>query len=315
MRSLVAISAVITLADGIASYIERLRRRGRAANTLAAYQSDLTQYALYVDARGDSALIGLQSQRQVSGWLDALSAEGVIERSQSRKLTVLRGFFRFARAEGWLGHDPTGDESVKFRAKRVIAPEMDALWLLVESIPRATRNDLRDRAMLRLALDSAIRIGECAALDIPGVGSQSTIDLPRKLVHVVGKGGDTETVAINDRTVRVVEEWLHIRPFAAVDGEVALFVSNRGRRMSRQGLHEMFKLRARGAGLSDLHWHLMRHRRIGQIYDTLGAKVAQAHARHANTATTENVYGHHGESTTRALIRNHADLDAGRLSQ
>lgn len=308
------LSQAIDLRDGLAHYLDRLRRRGRAANTLAAYGSDLGQYVDYVQGRGDATLVALQSQRQVSGWLDALSAARVSERSQARKLTVLRGFFRFAQAEGWLGHDPAAGEGVKFRAKRVIAPEMDALHALVEGIPRASRNDLRDRALLRLALDAAIRIGEAAALDIPGVGSQSSIDLPRKLLHVVGKGGNTETVSINDRTVRFVEEWLQVRAYMARDGETALFVSARGTRVSRQQLHEICKARAKAAGLdAGFTWHMFRHRRIGEIYDALGAKVAQAHARHLHTSTTENEYGHHGASKVRNLIRSHADLDAGRV--
>lgn len=308
------LTTAIDLRDGLALYLDRLRRRGRAANTLAAYESDLAQYVAHVERRGDSTLVALQSNRQVSGWLDALSAARVSERSQARKLTVLRGFVRFARAEGWLGHDPTAGEGVKFRAKRIIAPEMDALHAMVEGIPLASRNDIRDRALLRLALDGAIRIGEAAALDIPGVGSQSSIDLARGLVHVLGKGGDTETVSINERTVRAVEAWLQVRAYVARDGEVALFVSARGTRISRQQLHDMCKARARAAGLdAGFTWHMFRHRRLGEIYDTLGAKVAQAHARHASTTTTETIYGHHGQSKVRSLIRQHADLDAGRV--
>lgn len=308
------LTTAIDLRDGLAHYLERLRRRGRAANTLQAYGSDLAQYVQHVEGRGDSTLVALQSNRQVSGWLDALSAARVSERSQARKLTVLRGFVRFARAEGWLAHDPTAGEGVKFRAKRIIAPEMDALHALVESIPRASRLDLRDRALLRLALDGALRIGEAAALDMPGVGSQSSIDLPRKLVHVVGKGGDTQTVSINDRTVRFLDEWLRVRDYMARDGEVALFVSARGARVSRQQLHEICKARAKAAGLdAGFTWHMFRHRRIGEIYDALGEKVAQAHARHSSPATTGTIYGHHGETKMRSLIRQHADLDAGRV--
>lgn len=313
---LTMLTAAVALDDGASLYIERLRRRGRSANTLYSYSTDLRQYGSYVRSRGDSELVALQAQRQVEGWLDALSAAGVTTRSQSRKLTVLRTFFKFAKVEGWIGHDPTSQVAVRFRAKRVIAPELDALHRMVDGIPRDSRMNIRDRAMLRLALDAAIRIGECAALDIPGVGSQSTVDLQRKLVHVVGKGGDTETVAINDRTVAFVEEWLRIRPFAAADGEHALFVSARGVRISRQMLHVMCKRRAADAGLeSGFSWHMFRHRRIGQIFEQLGSRVAQAHARHAATSTTENIYGHHSETRMRALIRGQADIDAARAQQ
>jgi len=303
------LTCAISLCDGIARYLDRLRRRGRASNTIKSYTTDLGQYVLHVRDRADATLIALQSTRSVSAWLDRLSAEQVSPRSQARKLVVLRGFFKYCKTEGWIGHDPTAGESVRFRSRRVTAPEMAALMAMVEGIGRNNRMDRRDRAMLRLALDGALRISEVAGLDIPGSGSQCTIDIKRQLVHVAGKGGDTQTVAVNERTIRAVEEWLQIRSGMAGEGETALFVSTRGTRLSRQSLHVICKRRGEAAGLPALHWHLLRHRRLGDVYEQLGPKIAQAHARHASGSTTEQVYGAHSDSVTRALIRKHADVD------
>lgn len=305
-----SIAAAVSVADGAAQHIERLRSRGYAANTLLAYSTDLRQFDAYLHDRGDGTLVALLTNRHVSGWLDAMSAAGISRRSQARKLAALRRFIAHARAEGWIGHDPTQGEDVRWRARRVIAPEMDVLRGFVDSITGNSVVDVRDRAMLRLALDAALRISDARTLDIAGVGSESHVDLSRRLVHVVGKGNQLWTVGINDRTAAQLEAWLQRRHELAAPGEHALFVSERGRRYSRVGLDAVLRRRAAAAGLDDMHWHLLRHRRIEDVYSRVGPAAAQEHARHLHRATTENVYGRHADTVTRSMIRTHADLDA-----
>ena len=299
------------LPEAVEHYLSRKSARGARPNTLRAYRAALLQFALFVRWLGQGDRVCLLSHHQVSRWLDDLSARGLSPRSQAHRLTVLRGFVRHGVREGWLSHDPTQDEAVKFRAKRVVAPELDALLGLVDSIPEATPLDLRDRAMLRLALDTGLRISEVASLDIPGAGTQTAGDLRRQLVHPVGKGGDVETVPFNERTGRMLEAWLRERPGMARPGELALFPSQRGDRACRQTLHEVLKRRAGAAGLADMHWHLLRHRRISQIVATCGTKIGQQIARHASEVTTAH-YGRHENSVAFDLVRERADLDAGR---
>jgi site-specific recombinase XerD len=302
--------SAMPLAGGIDRYLDRLSRRGARPNTLAAYGSDLRQFAAFA-ARLQAAepLTATVSSRDVSRWLDDLSERGISPRSQARKLSVLRAFARFARSEGWTSIDPTADERVRFRARRVIAPELDALYGLVESITGRGRLDIRDRAILRLALDCGLRIGETAEIHIPGAGQQSEIDPARQLLHVVGKGGDTETVTFNARTRAILDDWLRVRGWMAEPSCSALFVSQRGGRLSRQGLHEIIKRRAAAVGLERLHWHLLRHRRVRGIVEACGTKVGQAFARHASEATTAH-YGTHADSVVQQLVRERADLDA-----
>lgn len=299
----------IALAAGVEHHLERLSARGARPNTIAAYRCDLVQFIDYCDHRHDGMpLVAVLAPSDISGWLDALDAAGVSRRSQARKLTVVRGFFRHAQREGWIGIDPTDGERVRFRQQRVIAPELPALLAMIDKIPASGRLNIRDRALLRLALDTGIRISECAGLNLPGMGQQSEIEPGRLMIHVVGKGGDTETIAYNARTGRYLDEWLRVRANMANPGEPALFVSQRGNRASRATLHHIVKTRARAAGLPDMHWHLFRHRRIRGIVEVLGTKIAQQVARHASEATT-SIYGAHASSVTHALVREHADID------
>jgi integrase/recombinase XerC len=311
LRLLPSLNSAVSIVQGIEHYLARLTARGACLNTIKAYRSDLVQFAAFVADIHLVTLVSLLSARHVSRWLDELTARGVIARSQARKLSVLRAFMKYARREGWIGFDPTADEQVRFRTKRVLAPEMDALHAMVDTIGRTRRLDRRDRAMLRLALDTGLRISEMASIDAPGTGTQTSIDLKRRLAHVVSKGGDIETVPFNDRTCAMLEDWLAIRADMANPGQLALFVSQQGKRCCRMTLHERLKKHATAAGLPDMHFHMLRHRRGAQVFESCGIKVAQQFLRHASIETTGH-YGRHADGVAFALIRDKADIDAGR---
>lgn len=303
--------SAMELRDGIKHYLARKLARGAMPNTISAYDNDLDHYARCVERLGEGTLVALQSQRHVARFLDDQAAQGISERSQARRLSVLRGFFKHARREGWIGHDPAADEQVRFRMPRVVAPEMGQLHAVIDAIPRVGVLNLRDRALLRLALDTGARISQCAVLDIPGSGSQATLDLQRLLVHTIGKGGDTETKCFNARTRAMLEDWLAVRDDLARPGHTALFVSQRGTRCCRGTLHDICKKRGAAAGLPGLHFHLMRHRRGAMVIEACGDKVGQQFLDHASLATTSH-YGRHANNTTFALLRERADIDGAR---
>lgn len=303
--------SAMELRDGIAHFLERKAARGARPNTIAAYGGDLGHYARFVEHLGEGTLVALQSQRHVSRFLDDQTARGIAARSQSRRLSVLRSFFKHARREGWIGHDPTADESVRFRIPRVVAPEMHELHAVVDAIPRQGPLNLRDRALLRLALDTGARVSQVAVLDLPGSGSQATVDLQRCLAHTIGKGGDTETKPFNERTRAMLEDWLAVRHHLAEPGHNALFVTQRGTRCSRSTLHYICKQRGAAAGLPHLHFHLIRHRRGAMVIEACGDKVGQQFLDHASLATTSH-YGRHANNSTFTMLRERADIDAAR---
>lgn len=307
--------SAVTIDLAVEQFAARIRARGKAINTVKAYCADLADLQGFCATQGIT-LVGLISDRTLEHWLDDMTARGLERRTQARKLTAVRMFLKHARVEGWIQreYDPAKEVRVSYKPARVIAPELDQLLEMIEGIAvvgdtsRADLAAIRDKAMLRLALDSGLRIGEVAALDMPGEGAQFTVDLKRRLVHVPRKGGGVDTIAIDTPTCAVLERWLGVRERMAAPDSSALFVSQRGRRFSRAQLHVIVGKRGEQAGLKGLHWHLLRHRRIGQIYEALGGKVAQDHARHAHLSTTENVYGAHASKVSHQLIRERAPL-------
>jgi len=303
----------VSLADALDHYLQRKRLRGAALNTLVAYGGDLRDFAAFAQSQ-DIDLVGLVGERLVDRWLDRLAHRSLSLRTQARKLVVLRQFVQHAMREGWLRHDPTKDSAIRFNTLQVIAPELAPLLAMLEQMPADSAPELRDRAMLRLALDGALRVGDLISLDMadPVRPPRFGVDFARLTVNTVGKGGKPACVPINQRSADWLHDWLRVRGRMAGDSESALFVSNRGTRITRQQAHNRIKHWGKQFGLPGLHFQLLRHRRVGDVVETLGLEAGQQLARHAKKSTTANVYGAQAASVVRHVLREHADLDAPR---
>lgn len=300
---------LVPIENAVADWLGHIRLRGASYNTVRAYAIDLNS-ALHYFADERITVVATISERAIDRWLAQLGREGVKPRTQARKLSALKNFLRFCHREHWIGHDPARDIFVRFKPRQVIAPEMDALLRMLDAIPRgpgSTRGDLRDYALLRLTLDTGIRVCEVIGLDAPGGDARYTVDCKRMEVRVLGKGDTEGTVPFNEATLRALDAWLRVRN--ALPGCTALFTSNRGERLTRQAIHAMVRKRGAAVGLPRMHIHLLRHRRIGDITERLGLKVAQGIARHSDPATTAAVYGAHAMNVVHRAVRERADLD------
>ena len=301
----------MAMLPAIDHYIDRILARGLALNTANAYRNDLSHYVRFVQHGAHGDLVCVQSARTVSRFLDDQQARGIAKRSQARRLSALRMFFRHAMREGWIGHDPTRDEYVRFQPEFVIAPELEQFHQVIAAIPRSGPWHLRDRAMLRVMLETGLRISALCALDAPGFGTPTSIDMQRGLVFFIGKGGRPSSKPINEVTRRMLEDWLAVRIDVAPAGLPAMFTTARCSRISRGSAHDMIKRRGRACGL-ELHAHLFRHRRGAHVLENCGDKAAQNFLDHSSLTTT-STYGQRVNTATLAMLRERADIDAGRV--
>ncbi|WP_337052524.1 tyrosine-type recombinase/integrase [Pseudoxanthomonas sp. USHLN014] len=304
----------VFLSNAIDEYLLVRQARGLAANSLIAYRGDLNQFCTFA-AGHDITVVQLLGERLVNRWLDAgLLHLNWSRRTAARKLEAVRGLAAWCKQERYLQHDPCADVRIRYRPRRVVAPEMEPLLQLVSGIGTDTPLDLRDRAALLLMLDPALRAGEVALLDIQQPGEPVPpywVDVKHLRVYAHAKGGEqgeAEVVGMEEQTADAVRAWLKVRERLAAPGEHALFVNQRGRRLSRQGLYLLVRDRGAAAGIPRLHPHKLRHRRIGDITERLGLQVASAQARHRNTSTTANIYGAHAAEVQRDAVRRLAPL-------
>ncbi|MBA3850397.1 MAG: site-specific tyrosine recombinase XerD [Opitutus sp.] len=245
-------------ADEIDDFLVTLElERGLSRHTTQAYEADLIQAAHFLHGRG-AANWAAVTHGHLSAWLHWLADEKFTESSQARKLSAMRMLFRrHLVPKGVRGDDPTGLLSgPKLRRKlpqTLTTVEMDKL------LAAPTGQDayaVRDRAMLELFYSSGLRISELCGLTL------QQVDLEHGFVRVFGKGAKERVVPLGGKARDAVQAYLAsgrprlVKPRTGSE----LFISERGRAISRKTLWLIVKTHAKRAGISKhVKPHLLRH--------------------------------------------------------
>ena len=146
--------------------------KGLRPLTREAYATDLLQFAEFLEA-SHTTLAGA-GQQHVSGFLRHLSEHGVSSRSAARKLSCLRGFYRWLLLDGLILHDPT--LHLDSPASWKVLPKSLAQSEVVGMMDRAastTPAGLRDHAVLELLYAGGLRVSEVSNLRVTDLALDS----------------------------------------------------------------------------------------------------------------------------------------------
>jgi integrase/recombinase XerC len=146
---------------------------------------------------------------------------------------------------------------------------------------------LRDKAMLELIYSSGLRLAELIGINM------DDIDFTDRIITVIGKGKKMRSVPVGRHAIKAIQDWLNIRQTMVNQDEVALFISNRGKRISPRSVQERLKQWAIKQGLpSHVHPHMLRHSFASHMLESSGdLRAVQELLRHADISTTQ-VYTH-----------------------
>jgi integrase/recombinase XerC len=155
------------------------------------------------------------------------------------------------------------------------------------AIPVKCPADARDRAMLELLYSSGLRLAELIGLDI------GDIDLSEGLVTVTGKGNKTRILPVGRHAADAIQAWLHDRSQLALQGETAVFVGIRGKRINPRTVQGRVKHWAKQAGMPQrVYPHLFRHSFATHMLESSGdLRGVQELLGHADISSTQ-VYTH-----------------------
>jgi integrase/recombinase XerD len=276
----------------VREFVAYLRvEKGLRPASCEAYQRDLEQFAEHVEGR-DGLLVGA-AQADVSGFMEGLRGHGVESRSIARKLSCLRGFYRWLLMDKRIQHDPTVNietpASWKILPKSLAEGEVGEMLEKTGVAARAADADglaLRDHAILELLYAGGLRVGEICALRVEDLH----LDMARAQVR--GKGDKERIVPLGRSAVEALERYLALgRPGLVKAGvQRALFLSVRGNPLTRQWVWEM--VRSASSSGNKASPHKLRHSCATHMVEH-GADLrsVQTLLGHADIATTQ-VYTH-----------------------
>ena len=284
----------------VRTYLDHLSvERGLAANTLASYRRDLRRYLGYLDEVGIDDLDRV-GESTVTDFLVRLR-EGDADHqplsatSAARTVVAVRGFHRFAVADGLATADPASGVKPPAPAKRLpkALPLADVEAILDAAGSPGTTLALRDRALLELLYGTGARISEAVGLDVDDLDwGASGVD---GTVLLRGKGGKERIVpvgsfareAVDAYVVRGRPELAAVSTGPAAGG--ALFLNSRGGRLSRQSAWAVLVKAADRAGVTkDVSPHTLRHSFATHLLDGgADVRVVQELLGHASVTTTQ----------------------------
>jgi len=248
-------------------------------------------------------LLASAAGADLSSFLEELRSNRVDSRSIARKLSCLRGFYRWLLLDKRITADPTANiESPagwKILPKSLAESEVAEMLDRAGAAARAEDADglaLRDHAILELLYGGGLRVGEICAL------REEDVHLDTARVQVRGKGNKERIVPLGRSAMEALERYLKMGRTALLAGPRAhaLFLSVRGKALTRQWVWEMVRSADRSASPHKLRHSCATH----MVEHGADLRTVQMLLGHADIATTQ-VYTHVALGRLKQVHRTH----------
>ncbi len=276
--------------DQVDQFLRYLQdEKGYSDNTIAAYGNDLRQFAAYldrttIDSVSSWADVDQQTIQMYGGYLEEQSyAPSTI----ARKIASVKSFFSFLVETGKVTDNPTATLSapkVEKQLPRILSVE-EVERLLAEPAKGTTPKALRDRALLELLYATGMRVSEVVTLRM------EDLDMAMTRVSCVGRDGRTRQLSLTPRAGESLSAYLERGRAVLLQDrtETMLFVNQRGRPLTRQGLWLIIKSYSETGGLgSDITPHTLRHScAVHRLAQGTEPQEVRRLLGHANIATTQ----------------------------
>jgi integrase/recombinase XerD len=285
--------------------------KGLRPLTCEAYLGDLRTFAEFIEGRNGVLLTAVEPD--VAAFLEHLRGHGIDSRTAARKLSCLRGFYKWLLLDRRIHHDPTvnieSPKTWKVLPKSLAEPEVNEMLEragLAASHPQAQATALRDRAILELLYAGGLRVSEVTSL------STSDLALDAGRVQVRGKGDKERIVPLGRSAIEAIEEYLregrpHLERIStaragrhARTNRARLFLSLRGMPLTRQWVWHLVKMASNAASPHKLRHSCATH----MVENGADLRSVQIMLGHADISTTQ-VYTHLALGRLKAVHRMH----------
>lgn len=270
------------------AFLDHLQYEKRASqHTLSNYRRDLTRLQQYC-ANVDIVKWHNLTQSDIRQHIAKRHRAGIGSKSLQRELSAIRSFFNYLLKHALAPVNP---------AKQVKAPKQDRKLPKTLDVDQITgfldagtdsAIEIRDQAMFELFYSSGLRLSELSALNI------CDVDLAdQTLVVNSGKGRKSRIIPIGKKAQEGISNWLEIRQNQTIQDKSALFISNRGSRISQRNIQLRLAYWCRKKNIPQhIHPHMLRHSFASHMLESSGdLRAVQELLGHSNISTTQ-IYTH-----------------------
>lgn len=265
-----------------------LLEKGLSANSIDAYMTDLQKLIDFVESKG----IDMKSVQTIhlEEFLAELHDKDISSRSIARIVSGLRSFFRFLILDKIRTDDPAELlEAPRIGLKLPVVLSVEEIDSLLGVIDLSTAEGTRNYAIIETLYSCGLRISELTNLRF------SNLFFKEGFIRVEGKGSKQRLVPISDVAIQKIQDWIYYRNQIPIKkgSEDILFVSSRGKAISRVTVFHYIKLYAEEVGLQKkISPHVFRHSFATHLLERgANIRVIQEMLGHEKITTTE-IYTH-----------------------
>ena len=263
--------------------------RGLSNNSISAYSRDLQRFSEFLSSRSLDVLDFHQDSLDV--FINELSKEDLAISSINRVISTLRSFYGYLEREHQLNNPMKDIESRKIPLRLPKALTIAQITSLIEA--SSSEDDiisLRNKAILELLYSTGGRVSEIVGLDLSDIFESNDV----RVIKLRGKGGKERVVPMGSFSVKALNDYVvRVRPALQLKNSKgkseALFLNQRGTRITRQSAWQIVVDSAKKAGLSEgISPHVFRHSFATHLLDG-GAdiRVVQELLGHSSVTTTQ----------------------------
>jgi integrase/recombinase XerD len=268
-------------------------------NTADGYESDLIAMIKYISKEyhndsiavdeADKTFFNTITLEQLNEYKYKLFTDGKSPNTRSRASSSIKQFFEYLNDNGYITSNPAE------KLKKVKIPKREPIYMSETEAKKLLKtptgkNKKRDYAILTIFLNCCLRLSELISIDI------NKIDFENLTITVIGKGNKEREVDMTPSCITAITEYLKVKP--KVEGENALFISERKQRIAKRTVQDLIKKYIGIAGLDEknYHTHTLRHTGATLIYKNS-----------KDLAGLQEILGHEDVSTTK--IYTHIDKE------
>ncbi len=303
-----------TTANGqlVREYMTCLRvERGLRPLTCESYRKDLEQISEFLEGRNRLRIHA--EHDDVAGWMEHLRTHDRTDRSIARKLSCLRGLYKWLLLDKKLAHDPTmhveAPSTWKVLPKSIAEAETRAMLesaAVNASHPQADALALRDHAILEVLYAGGLRVGELVGLRV------EDLQLEQGRAHVRGKGDKERIVPLGNAACEAVRTYLDRGRITLLKRGMqrTLFLSHTGQALTTQWVWHIVKSYNTSASPHKLRHSCATH----MVEHGADLRSVQIMLGHADIATTQ-IYTHLALGRLKEVHRQHHPRGSRRLAK